>query len=182
MPGGERPELLTIAPLLPVPAPEIEALLDLAFGPARRARTAYRLREGATAIPALSLAARDGDRLVGTLQSWPVALVEPNGARADLVMVGPVAVLPELQGAGIGTALMQALIDAADALGETALMMIGDPDYYARFGFDARATGGWRIDAGPYDQQRLLARVRGPVPAVGRLAPAASADTGAIAA
>jgi len=177
--------LTRIAPLLPVPMPEIDALLDRAFGTERRARTAYRLREGATAIDALSFAALAGGRLVGTLQSWPVALRGPDGAETRLVMVGPVAVLPERQGEGIGTALMDACIMAADRDGETALMMIGDPDYYRRFGFSAEATGGWRID-GPYAQHRLLARVRGPVPAIGLLcpwaAPAASDAAAAIAA
>lgn len=170
MPGRRPVELATIVPLLPVPMPEIEALLDRAFGAERRARTAYRLRERATAIETLSFAAYAGEQLVGSLQSWPVALRDAEGGLARLVMVGPVAVLPECQGEGIGTALMEACTSAADRDGISALMMIGDPDYYRRFGFSAEATGAWQID-GPYEQHRLLARVRGPVPAVGTLLP-----------
>lgn len=162
--------MIAISPLLPVPPADIEALLDAAFGPDRHGRVAYRLRAGATAIPALSFAAHDAHgQLVGTLQSWPVALATPGGARVELVMVGPVAVLPDHQGKGIGKALMDALVAAADAGAADAMMMIGDPEYYGRFfGFTADATGGWRID-GPYEQRRLLARLRRPLPAEGEL-------------
>lgn len=145
----------------------VEALLDAAFGDDRHARTAYRLREGTAAIPALSFAAWEGDRLVGTLQSWPVALRTDAGLE-ELVMVGPVAVLPECQGSGIGKALMDALTAAADANGAAALMMIGDPPYYGRWGFSAEGTRGWRID-GVYEQHRLLARLRREMPGKGQL-------------
>lgn len=160
--------MTVITPLAAVPAPAVEALLDAAFGADRKARTAYRLRVGARAIPALSFAAHD-DRgaLVGTLQSWPVRLIGDDGREEPLVMVGPVAVDPAVQGGGIGTALMVALSDAA-ALEGCAMVMIGDPEYYGRFGFDARATGGWRID-GPVERRRLLARSPRPLPAEGAL-------------
>ena len=159
MPGREDKRLdLTITALADADPDTVEALLDAAFGADRRGRTAYRLREGVTALPSLSFAAwRDG-RLVGTLQSWPVAL-RGDGNIDQMVMVGPVAVLPEAQGTGVGRALMDALVSAADAEGADALMMIGDPPYYGRWGFTAERTAGWRID-GPYEQHRLLARLR----------------------
>lgn len=149
-----------ITPLVAVPPDPIEALLDRAFGRDRKARTAYRLREGATALRDLSFAAWRGGDLAGTLQSWPVMLDD-----AALTMVGPVAVEPELQGQGVGAALMRALLAAA---GDAPLMMIGDPDYYARYGFTAERTGGWRLD-GLVEPNRLLAR-GAPMPRVGLLA------------
>ncbi len=145
----------------------VEALLDAAFGADRRGRTAYRLREAAVPIPALSFAAWDGERLVGTLQSWPVALRTGEASEA-LVMVGPVAVLPDCQGSGVGKKLMNALVAAADAQGADALMMIGDPPYYGRWGFTAERTSGWRID-GAYEQHRLLARLLREVAMTGEL-------------
>lgn len=156
-----------LTPLANADADQVEILLDAAFGTDRHGRTAYRLREGAHAIPALSFAAWEGDRLVGTLQSWPVVLDTGNGVE-PLVMVGPVAVQPDVQGAGIGKALMNALIEAAERTGADALMMIGDPEYYVRFGFTADQTGGWRID-GPYEQHRLLARLNGEFAQTGEL-------------
>jgi predicted N-acetyltransferase YhbS len=166
---------LTVAltPLTHADHAEVEALLDAAFGVDRHGRTAYRLREGASPITALSFAAWVDGRLVGTLQSWPVRLV--SGQREeDLAMVGPVAVLPEIQGSGIGKSLMTALLTAADARGFDAMMMIGDAEYYGRFGFTPEATGGWRID-GPYEQRRLLARLRRDVPRTGDLRAVSSA-------
>lgn len=146
------PDLL---PLAAVPAADVEALLDAAFGLDRHGRTAYRVRAGLSPIDGLSFAKVEDGRLVGAIQCWPVQLDGDNGDALPLVMVGPVAVAPERQGSGIGHALMQRAIAAA---GEDApLMLVGDAPYYARFGFTAERTGGWRMP-GPYDQARLLAR------------------------
>lgn len=168
---------LTLTPLTEADPHAVESLLDAAFGTDRRGRTAYRLREGASAIPALSFAAWDGPRLVGTLQCWPVALRTADGDEA-LVMVGPVAVVPDRQNSGIGRAMMAALIAAADRTGADAMMMIGDPDYYVRWDFTAEATGGWRID-GPYEQHRLLARLRRAAASAGILHAASLASAAA---
>ncbi|GAO40724.1 putative acetyltransferase [Sphingomonas changbaiensis NBRC 104936] len=165
---------VTLTPLAKADPEAVETLLDAAFGADRRGRTAYRLREGAVAIPELSFAAWEDERLVGTLQSWPVALGTASGTES-LVMVGPVAVEPDVQSTGIGKALMAALIEAADRTGASALMMIGDPEYYERFGFTAEPAAGWRID-GPYEQRRLLARVRGQVASEGQLLPRHSGE------
>lgn len=146
---------LTLTPLAQADAAGVEALLDAAFGADRHARTAYKLRNGVAWLPVLSFAAWNEMRLVGTLQSWPVALRAECGDER-LVMVGPVAVLPEVQGQGVGKALMDRLIAVAPE--DSALMMIGDPEYYGRWGFTAEHTGGWRID-GAYEQRRLLARL-----------------------
>ena len=51
------------------------------------------------------------------------------------VGVGPIGVVPRRQRVGIGSALMHALIGAADACDEPLLCLLGDPGYYARFGF-----------------------------------------------
>lgn len=168
MPVDQEMSLL-LTPLSDAPAEAVETLLDAAFGADRHGRTAYRLRQGVSWLPALSFAAWQGSRLVGTLQSWPVALRTEAGEEL-LVMVGPVAVAPDLQGQGVGKALMNALIAAAEAERAGALIMIGDPEYYGRWGFTAEHTGGWRID-GPFEQRRLLARLQRPMPQTGLLAP-----------
>jgi predicted N-acetyltransferase YhbS len=156
-----------ITPLLTADADAVETLLDAAFGVDRHARTAYRLRDGVGAIPALSFAAFDGDALVGTLESWPVCI-----GKAALTLVGPVAVAPRVQRGGIGRMLMDALIDAA---GDAPMVMIGDPEYYGRFfGFTAEATGGWDVP-GPVERHRLLARNAGGLPQSGVLSPRAFA-------
>ena len=152
-------ETATLIPLDSVDPALIEALLDRAFGPERHARTAYKLREGLDWLPALSFAAIDGDeQLVGTVQCWPVALTDQAARNHPLIMVGPVAVLPEAQGGGFGQALMAAALAAISPEAPLPQVMIGDPEYYGRFWqFSAEHTGGWQLPC-PWDPRRLLAR------------------------
>ncbi|MCR9178794.1 MAG: N-acetyltransferase [Erythrobacteraceae bacterium] len=180
----------TLIPLEAVDPAMIEAVLDRAFGPDRHARTAYRIREGMPWLPTLSFAALDEDELlVGTIQCWPIALQTKQG-QVPLVMVGPVAVVPERQGEGFGVGLMSAMLDAdarlaangrgaipsssSGAVGQSRLpqVLIGDADYYGRWGFSAAMTGGWRCP-GPYEPDRLLARgaALAAMPAEGMLGP-----------
>jgi predicted N-acetyltransferase YhbS len=167
----------TLIPLEAVDPAMIEAVLDRAFGPERHARTAYRIREGMGWLPGLSLAALDeNDLLVATIQCWPIGLQTPAG-QVPLVMVGPVAVVPERQGEGFGVGLMSAMLaqDARLAAGggrALAQVLIGDSGYYGRWGFSAALTGGWRCP-GPYEQDRLLARGTGlaALPTEGMLGP-----------
>lgn len=166
--------MATLIPLANVDTGLIEDLLDSAFGDDRHARTAYRIREGVSWLEALSFAALDDDDyLVGTIQLWPVALTTPHGHNHPLIMVGPVAVLPALQGEGYGKALMSAALGAIDATASLPQVLIGDPEYYGRFfGFSAQATGGWRCP-GPVEQNRLLVRCDNPaiLPEEGMLGP-----------
>lgn len=163
----------TLIPLAEVDPALIEELLDRAFDAERKQRTAYKVREDTEWLPALSFAALDADDLlVGTLQTWPVALNDPEGRAHPMLMVGPVAVLPEHQGEGIGTALMLAMLAALDPAAPLPQVMIGDEPYYGRFGFSAAYTAGWRLP-GPWEPARLLARTSNPaiLPAEGMLGP-----------
>lgn len=154
---------LTLVPLDNVDAALIEALLDQAFDPARKSRTAYGVRQGTDWLPGLSFAAiDDAEHLVGTIQCWPVALTDGAGRAHPMIMVGPVAVLPQAQGAGIGKALMTAALGALDPRAPLPQVMIGDPEYYGRFwGFSNQGTRGWQLP-GPFEPHRLLARCDNP--------------------
>ncbi|MGK6321290.1 GNAT family N-acetyltransferase [Sphingomonas sp. DT-204] len=157
---------MTIVPLSTIAPGAVEALLDRAFGPERREKTAYRVREGLEAIPELSFAMLDETgALAAAIQCWPVALACDDGRRVAMVMVGPIAVEPMIQGGGLGRRITRHALAAADAgggEGRDKLMLVGDPEYYARFfGFSAEHTGRWRLP-GPWEPRRLLAR--GPVP------------------
>jgi putative acetyltransferase len=56
-------------------------------------------------------------------------------AADSVVAVGPIGVLPGHQGTGIGSALMEALLAAADAADVPMIVLLGSPQYYSRFGF-----------------------------------------------
>ena len=164
--------MTAIVPLSTQPVDAVEALLDRAFGADRHGRTAYKVRGAAAAIPALGFATVEEGVMVGSIQCWPVALIEAGGAERPLVMLGPVAVEPSRQQGGIGRRLVERALAAAAETGlDEAMMLIGDPEYYGRFfGFTAAATGGWQLP-GPVERHRQLARGRA-VPAVaGMLGP-----------
>jgi putative acetyltransferase len=56
--------------------------------------------------------------------------------------LGPIGVSPGMQGRGIGAALMHAVLGAADAVGEPAVALLGEPAFYGRFGFVAGSSIG----------------------------------------
>lgn len=56
--------------------------------------------------------------------------------------LGPIGVAPALHGKGLGSALMHAVIAAADARDEPAILLLGDPAYYGRFGFEPAEAHG----------------------------------------
>jgi putative acetyltransferase len=81
--------------------------------------------------------------VVGQLLLSPCRVEDASGdVVATVLAIGPVAVLPELQSRGIGSALMSAAIGLAIARAVPALVLLGHPAYYPRFGFgSARAVG-----------------------------------------
>lgn len=167
-------DVATLIPLDNVDPVLVEQLLDRAFEPGRHQRTAYKVREGSDWLPALSFAAIDAEEhLVGTIQCWPVALTDAEGRAHPMIMVGPVAVLPEHQGQGYGQALMTASLSALSPDAPLPQVMIGDPEYYGRFwGFTNAYTGGWNLP-GPFERHRLLVRCANPavLPKEGMLGP-----------
>jgi predicted N-acetyltransferase YhbS len=153
----------------PAEAGAREALLDRAMGSHRKRKPSERLRAGRLPAEGLSFVARDGSRLVGTVRLWHVRA----GDRPALLL-GPLAVDPEFQGLGIGTNLMEAAVDRAESAGHDAVILVGDPEYYARFGFAADATAGLTMP-GRVERRRFLARELTPgalLDAGGRITPA----------
>jgi len=128
-----------------------ERLLDLAFGPARRAKTSERLREGRMPAPGLAISALDGRTLVGTVRLWSV----DAGPGRPALLLGPLAVDPALRGEGIGTRLMKDALAEAARRGHGAVLLVGDAPYYERFGFSAELTGDLALP-GPYERERFL--------------------------
>jgi putative acetyltransferase len=94
------------------------------------------LRHSAAWLPELSMVAEvDGEVVAYALLTrvW----VDPCDTPA--LVLGPVAVLPARQGRGYGSAAVQAALDAAAELGERLVVVLGNPAYYRRFGFQPAA-------------------------------------------
>lgn len=167
-------ETATVIPLDNVDPALVEDLLDRAFEPERHQRTAYKVREGMEWLPALSFAVMDAkDMMVGSIQCWPVALTDDDGRAHPMIMVGPVAVLPEEQNRGYGQALMSAAMSGIDERAPLPQVLIGDPEYYGRFwAFSNAQTQGWDLP-GTFEASRLLVRCDNPavLPTKGTLGP-----------
>lgn len=149
----------------------IETLLDRAFGADRRSKTAYRLREDSRPVEELSFTAQLDGRLVGAIQFWPLTIGERHSDTVEALLLGPLAVDPDLQGKGCGIALMEHGLAHARTLGYALVILVGDEPYYARVGF-SRIPDGQIVMPGPVDPARLLGcefqsgaleRARGPV-------------------
>ena len=88
------------------------------------------LWEAGDAIPEFSFTALTDGGVVGH-----VTASQATVATEPVVGVGPIGVLPEHQGTGIGSALMDALLAAAEAADVPLIVLLGAPQYYSRFGF-----------------------------------------------
>lgn len=91
------------------------------------------LRHSDAWIPELAMVAEYGGEVVGYALLSRV-YVEPGHFPA--LALGPVGVTPHRQRIGVGVAVVQAALDAATELGERLVVVLGDPAYYRRFGFD----------------------------------------------
>ena len=147
---------LVIAPEGGADADPAQALVDRVFGPGRYAKAAERLREGNRVLPGLSFVAREGGRLVGTVRMWPVRI----GA-AEALLLGPIAVDPEVRRRGLGVALSAKACEAAAAAGHQRVVLVGDLSFFQRIGFEALEIGRIRMP-GPADPRRVLVRALTP--------------------
>jgi predicted N-acetyltransferase YhbS len=130
-----------------------DSLLDRAMGLNWKRKSSQKLRRGRRPSEGLAFAARDAAGvLVGTVRLWDVA----TGDGRPALLLGPLAVEPSLNSAGIGKALMSHAISEAKRLGHKVIMLVGDAAYYGRFGFCADKTGRLSMP-GPYERHRLLA-------------------------
>jgi putative acetyltransferase len=84
------------------------------------------------------VAEQDGD-LIGHVQ-LSRAWIGDNAVLA----LGPIGVLPDRQGQGIGSALMWAALEHAKANGEAAAILLGSQAFYPRFGFEPASRLAWR--------------------------------------
>ena len=150
-----------IRPETPDDAPRIAALVTDAFLSASHAdgtEAAIIDRLRADGALLLSLVATDGPGLVGHVAASPATIAGHPGWAG----IGPLAVRADRRHQGVGAALMTATLEALRARGLAGAVLVGDPAYYARFGFAARS--GLTVPDVP-DEYVLALPFAGPVPA-----------------
>ena len=109
----------------------IRAVNRAAFETATEADLVDALREQAD--PVVSLVAEEAGSIAGHIMFSPVTL--SGGGRTPLMGLAPMAVRPDAQRRGIGSALVRAGLDRCRHLGCGAVVVVGHPEYYPRFGF-----------------------------------------------
>ncbi len=119
---------------LPRDYPAIRQILRHAFGQNYEADLVERLRADGDVL--LELVAATDIALQGHILYSPLS-IERDGGTLAAAALAPVAVLPALQRAGLGKALIEAGNARCAALGLSAIIVLGHPDYYPRFGFSA---------------------------------------------
>jgi predicted N-acetyltransferase YhbS len=109
----------------------IETLMDGAFGAARHSRSVWMLRV-LPPVADLSLVLWDGGAIVASLRFWEVQL-----GPQIVLLLGPLAVQPELRGKGYGRKVVADGLARARAINKWPLVLVsGEPEYYPKFGFE----------------------------------------------
>lgn len=109
----------------------VRRVVVAAFGREAEARLVDALRGRVT--PELSRVALVRQEIVGHVYFSPVRV---GDASRQAMALGPVSVAPAWQGRGIGARLCREGLAACRARGENVVFVLGDPDYYRRFGFE----------------------------------------------
>ncbi|MDE7221539.1 MAG: N-acetyltransferase [Oscillospiraceae bacterium] len=96
---------------------------------------AHILRDSPDFVPELDYVAVHDGQVVGNIMYTRAKIVLDRGGGREVLCFGPLAVAPAFQGQGVGGRLVEHTKALARELGYAAILILGDPDYYSRFGF-----------------------------------------------
>src|SRR6056297_2761044 len=108
-------------------------------GRLEESRIVQRLHDADAAV--VSLVAVVDTQIVGHILFSPTTVAD-QGANVELVGLAPVGVRPENQNEGIGSSLIQHGVEKCREAGADAVVVLGDPEYYSRFGFERASEYG----------------------------------------
>lgn len=126
----------------PADHPEIARIVEAAFDQADEARLVERLRAAGDAL--FELVAEEDGQVVGHIMFSRL-----YADRAEMIAaLAPLAVRPDRQSSGVGSALVRAGLDQAREFGAWGVIVLGHEDYYPRFGFSAETAA--KVSATPF--------------------------------
>lgn len=118
-------------------ADAIREIHEQAFGRPEEAKLVDSLTKGPWTV--LSLIVADDGRPIAHLLLTRLEIVT-GGLSVPSLAMAPVSVLPAYQRKGIGSRMIMAAMDLARGMGEQTVFVLGEPEYYGRFGFQHEAT------------------------------------------
>jgi putative acetyltransferase len=127
---------------------QVRAILLASFPSDAESRLVEALRIAGKGI--ISLVAINGERVFGHILFSPVT-TSPQGA-ASGIGLAPLAVHPDAQGKGIGSQLIREGLRRCQELGYDYCVVLGDPKYYQRFGFERASRSGLQTEYGVDDE------------------------------
>lgn len=116
---------------------------QLAFGRDNEARLIERLRDTSEYHPGLSLVAVDENQIIGHILFSQIA-IKSEEAWIPALALAPLAVIPDRQYQGVGTALVEQGILVCHQLGHRIIIVLGHAEYYPHFGFQPASRFGIR--------------------------------------
>jgi len=122
----------------------IAEVVAAAFGSPAEARLVEAIRASSNFVPRWSLVAELRGRVAGHVMVSFVALRDGTAERL-IASLSPLAVAPDVQGEGIGSALVRAVSARVDEDGEPLIVLEGSPVYYGRFGFEHSVPHGIHV-------------------------------------
>jgi predicted N-acetyltransferase YhbS len=125
--------------------PSITQVVMAAFGEKQGQEIAALISElltDASAKPMLSLVALMNGRIIGHIL-FTNATVTGEGCTVPVAILGPLAILPEVQSQGLGGRLIQEGLAKLSESGVDLVFVLGHPSYYPRHGFSPAGTLGF---------------------------------------
>lgn len=125
---------------------DVYALVAAAFGQPDEAELVVRLRQSSGFVPELSIVMHNLDhQLLGHVLFSRCKILDDEGYETESLALAPLSVLPAYQRQGIGKGLVRHGLLVARELGFGSVIVLGDPAYYGRFGFQPAED--WAIHA-----------------------------------
>jgi putative acetyltransferase len=150
-------ETVFIRPGRPEDRGAVRAVNLAAFQTTGEADVVDLLREGCPRF--ISLVAEVRGQVVGHVLFTPVTLTADDGQALAGMGLAPLAVLPDFQNAGVGTALVKAGMAQMEVEGVPFVVVLGHPDYYPRFGFGVAARFGLRCAYPDVPEEAFMVRI-----------------------
>lgn len=119
----------------------IRSVVTAAFGRTSEAELVEAIRSSPNFIPNLSLVAVEDEEVRGHILFSPI-VIEAQRQTVPALALAPLAVIPARQNEGIGTRLVQSGLSKCRELGHNIVVVLGSPQYYGRFGFQATSRFG----------------------------------------